>query len=100
MFGVSQIDSTIYCFAARPITQVEKGLEDQPYPQKARFEVAYQAALQVVKLNRLAADGFQGKDIREEQENAERSQLKAPYLELASRYLIAKALILRHKTRY
>ena len=44
-----------------------KGLEDQPYPQKARFEAAYQAALQV-EVKAIIADGFKGKDIREEQE--------------------------------
>ncbi|WP_372384665.1 multifunctional CCA addition/repair protein [Vibrio sp. BS-M-Sm-2] len=44
-----------------------RGLEDQPYPQKARFEAAYQAALQV-EVKAIIADGFKGKDIREEQE--------------------------------
>ncbi|MEG3222561.1 multifunctional CCA addition/repair protein [Vibrio gigantis] len=44
-----------------------KGLEAQPYPQKARFEVAYRAALQV-EVKTIIADGFKGKDIREEQE--------------------------------
>ena len=44
-----------------------KGLEDQPYPQKARFEAAYQAALQV-EVKAIIADGFKGKDIRKEQE--------------------------------
>ena len=44
-----------------------KGLQDQPYPPKARFEAAYQAALEV-EVKAIIADGFKGKDIREEQE--------------------------------
>ncbi|MEZ8065810.1 multifunctional CCA addition/repair protein [Vibrio sp. FF145] len=59
-----------------------KGLEDQPYPQKARFEVAYQAALQV-EVKAIIADGFQGKDIREEQEKRRAAAIEIALLELA-----------------
>lgn len=41
------------------------GLESQPYPQKARFEAAYQAAL-AVDVQLVVKDGFQGKEIRDE----------------------------------
>lgn len=44
-----------------------KGLEFEPYPQKPRFEAAYQAALGV-DVKAVIADGFKGKDIRDEQE--------------------------------
>ncbi|MEZ9175822.1 multifunctional CCA addition/repair protein [Vibrio kanaloae] len=59
-----------------------KGLEDQPYPQKARFEVAYQAALQV-EVKAIIADGFQGKDIREEQEKRRAAAIENALSELA-----------------
>ncbi|WP_454441222.1 multifunctional CCA addition/repair protein [Vibrio bathopelagicus] len=60
-----------------------KGLEDQPYPQKARFEVAYQAALQV-EVKSIIADGFQGKDIREEQERRRAAAIESALSELAT----------------
>ena len=41
------------------------GLEHQPYPQKALFEHAYQAALEI-DVQQVIQDGFQGKAIREE----------------------------------
>jgi tRNA nucleotidyltransferase (CCA-adding enzyme) len=41
------------------------GLESQPYPQKQRFELAFQAALSV-DVQQVVKAGFQGKDIREE----------------------------------
>ncbi|WP_152468125.1 multifunctional CCA addition/repair protein [Vibrio sp. THAF190c] len=44
-----------------------KGLESDPYPQKPRFEAAYQAALGV-DVKAVIADGFKGKEIRDEQE--------------------------------
>ncbi|KAB0463314.1 multifunctional CCA addition/repair protein [Vibrio kanaloae] len=59
-----------------------KGLEDQPYPQKARFEAAYQAALQV-QVKAIIADGFQGKDIREEQEKRRAAAIENALSELA-----------------
>lgn len=59
-----------------------KGLEDQPYPQKARFEAAYQAALQV-EVKAIIADGFQGKDIREEQEKRRATAIENALSELA-----------------
>ena len=59
-----------------------KGLEDQPYPQKARFEAAYQAALQV-EVKAIIADGFQGKDIREEQEKRRAAAIENALSELA-----------------
>ena len=59
-----------------------KGLETQPYPQKARFEAAYQAALQV-EVKAIIADGFQGKDIREEQEKRRAIAIENALLELA-----------------
>ncbi|CAK3497475.1 fused CCA tRNA nucleotidyltransferase/phosphohydrolase [Vibrio crassostreae] len=58
-----------------------KGLEDQPYPQKARFEAAYQAALQV-EVKAIIADGFQGKDIREEQEKRRAAAIESALAEL------------------
>ncbi|MFB9144310.1 multifunctional CCA addition/repair protein [Vibrio artabrorum] len=60
-----------------------KGLEDLPYPQKARFEVAYQAALQV-EVKAIIADGFQGKDIREEQEQRRAVVIEKALSELAT----------------
>lgn len=59
-----------------------KGLETQPYPQKARFEAAYQAALQV-EVKAIIADGFQGKDIREEQEKRRATAIENALSELA-----------------
>jgi tRNA nucleotidyltransferase (CCA-adding enzyme) len=59
-----------------------KGLEDQPYPQKSRFEAAYQAALQV-EVKAIIADGFQGKDIREEQEKRRATAIENALSELA-----------------
>ncbi|NOH99117.1 multifunctional CCA addition/repair protein [Vibrio sp. 99-70-13A1] len=44
-----------------------KGLEKESYPQKRRFEIAYQAAL-AVQVKSIIDDGFKGKDIRIEQE--------------------------------
>lgn len=41
------------------------GLESQPYPQKARFEQAYNAALSV-NVQDIVKEGFQGKAIRDE----------------------------------
>ncbi len=41
------------------------GYEDNPYPQKAIFESAYQAALNI-EVKDIIADGFQGKAIRDE----------------------------------
>ncbi|MDC0610659.1 multifunctional CCA addition/repair protein [Vibrio sp.] len=41
------------------------GLENEPYPQKERFEIAYQAAL-AVNTQHIIQDGFQGKEIRDE----------------------------------
>ncbi len=58
-----------------------KGLEDQPYPQKARFETAYQAALQV-EVKAIIADGFKGKDIREEQEKRRAAAIENALSEL------------------
>jgi tRNA nucleotidyltransferase (CCA-adding enzyme) len=43
------------------------GYENNPYPQKAIFEAAYQAAL-TVEVKDIIADGFQGKAIRDELE--------------------------------
>ncbi|MGB1975571.1 MAG: multifunctional CCA addition/repair protein [Vibrio toranzoniae] len=59
-----------------------KGLENQPYPQKSRFEAAYQAALQV-EVKAIIADGFQGKDIREEQEKRRATAIENALSELA-----------------
>ena len=59
-----------------------KGLETQPYPQKSRFEAAYQAALQV-EVKAIIADGFQGKDIREEQEKRRATAIENALSELA-----------------
>ena len=58
-----------------------RGLEDQPYPQKARFEAAYQAALQV-EVKAIIADGFKGKDIREEQEKRRAVAIESALSEL------------------
>ncbi len=44
-----------------------KGLEHSPYPQKHLFEQAFQAALSV-EVKHIIADGFKGKDIRDEQD--------------------------------
>lgn len=41
------------------------GLENRPYPQKALFEQAYQAAMEI-DVQQVIQDGFQGKAIREE----------------------------------
>lgn len=41
------------------------GLESEPYPQKQRFELAFQAALSV-DVQQVVKAGFQGKEIREE----------------------------------
>ncbi len=41
------------------------GFESLPYPQKVRFEMAYQAAL-AVDVQLVVKDGFQGKGIRDE----------------------------------
>ncbi|PNH81733.1 multifunctional CCA addition/repair protein [Vibrio diazotrophicus] len=43
------------------------GCEENPYPQKAIFEAAYQAALSI-DVKDIIADGFQGKAIRDELE--------------------------------
>ncbi|MBD0787419.1 multifunctional CCA addition/repair protein [Vibrio sp. Y2-5] len=43
------------------------GCEENPYPQKALFEAAYQAALSI-GVKDIIADGFQGKAIRDELE--------------------------------
>ena len=43
------------------------GCENNPYPQKAIFEAAYQAALSI-EVKDIIADGFQGKAIRDELE--------------------------------
>lgn len=61
-----------------------KGLEDQPYPQKARFETAYQAALEV-EVKAIIADGFKGKDIREEQEKRRAMAIENALSELTNR---------------
>ena len=58
-----------------------KGLQDQPYPQKARFEAAYKAALQV-EVKAIIADGFKGKDIREEQEKRRAAAIENALSEL------------------
>jgi tRNA nucleotidyltransferase (CCA-adding enzyme) len=42
-------------------------LEQQPYPQAERFQMAYQAALEV-EVQAIIEDGFTGKDIRDEQD--------------------------------
>lgn len=60
-----------------------KGLEDQPYPQKARFEAVYQAALQV-EVKAIIADGFKGKDIREEQEKRRAAAIENALSELTN----------------
>ncbi|MGF1752884.1 multifunctional CCA addition/repair protein [Vibrio makurazakiensis] len=44
-----------------------KGLESAPYPQKPMFEECYQAALSI-EVKDILADGFKGKDIRDEQD--------------------------------
>ncbi|MFA0521621.1 multifunctional CCA tRNA nucleotidyl transferase/2'3'-cyclic phosphodiesterase/2'nucleotidase/phosphatase, partial [Vibrio sp. 10N.222.55.E8] len=51
--------------------------------QKSRFEVAYQAALQV-EVKAIIADGFQGKDIREEQEQRRAVVIEKALSELAT----------------
>lgn len=43
------------------------GCEENPYPQKAIFDAAYQAALSI-EVKDIIADGFQGKAIRDELE--------------------------------
>ncbi|WP_210441626.1 multifunctional CCA addition/repair protein [Vibrio crassostreae] len=58
-----------------------KGSQDQPYPQKARFEAAYKAALQV-EVKAIIADGFKGKDIREEQEKRRAAAIENALSEL------------------
>ncbi|MEZ8034015.1 MULTISPECIES: multifunctional CCA addition/repair protein [Vibrio] len=58
-----------------------KGLQDQPYPQKARFEAAYKAALQI-EVKAIIADGFKGKDIREEQEKRRAAAIENALSEL------------------
>lgn len=44
-----------------------KGCEENPYPQRDRFENAYRQAL-TVQVQSIIADGFQGKQIRDEME--------------------------------
>lgn len=44
-----------------------KGCEENPYPQRDRFEKAYRQAL-TVQVQSIIADGFQGKQIRDEME--------------------------------
>lgn len=41
------------------------GLESEPYPQKARFEMAFEAA-KAVEVKEVVAAGFKGQEIREE----------------------------------
>ncbi|MEZ8257732.1 multifunctional CCA addition/repair protein [Vibrio cyclitrophicus] len=74
-----RLDNILLCCQADHAGR--KGLEDQPYPQKARFEVAYQAALQV-EVKSIIADGFQGKEIREEQEKRRAAAIENALSEL------------------
>lgn len=57
------LDNVLLCCQADHAGR--KGLENTRYPQKERFKSAYQAALSV-NVQDVIADGFKGKDIREE----------------------------------
>lgn len=60
-----RLDEVLLCCQADHSGRL--GCEDNPYPQKAIFEAAYQAALSI-NVKDIIADGFQGKAIRDELE--------------------------------
>ncbi len=58
-----RLDKVLLCCQADHAGRL--GCESQPYPQKERFEIAYQAAL-TVDVQLIVKDGFVGKAIRDE----------------------------------
>ncbi|OZT82418.1 multifunctional CCA tRNA nucleotidyl transferase/2'3'-cyclic phosphodiesterase/2'nucleotidase/phosphatase, partial [Vibrio sp. 03_296] len=56
-----------------------QGLQDHPYPQAERIQLAYQAALSV-EVQSVIQDGFKGPAIRDEQERRRIEAVKAALL--------------------